>query len=104
MAAPVVPSLRSELVVALKRLKLGRIVDTLPERLVLADKQDMTFDDLLLLVVTDEITRRDNTAADTRANQARLDPTMRLELGQDVEGEPRQTHARGRIRDSRCRR
>ena len=59
MAAPVVPSLRSELVVALKRLKLGRIVDTLPERLVLADKQDMTFDDLLLLVVTDEITRRD---------------------------------------------
>ena len=58
MAAPAPHILNSELVVALKRLKLGRIADTLPERLVLADKQDMTFDDLLLLVLTDEIARR----------------------------------------------
>ena len=72
-------ALNSELVVALKRLKLGRIADTLPERLVLADKQEMTFDDLLLLVLTDEIARRDNTAADLRASAARLDPAMRLE-------------------------
>ena len=74
------PTLNAELVVALKRLKLGRIADTLPERLVLADKQEMTFDDLLLLVLTDEITRRDNTAADTRAREARLDPQNRLEV------------------------
>jgi hypothetical protein len=67
-------------VTALKRLKLGRVVETLPDRLVLADKQDMTFDDLLLLVLTDEITRRDNAATDIRANQAGLDPAMRLEL------------------------
>ncbi len=73
------PVLNSELVVALKRLKLGRIADTLPERLVLADKQEMTFDDLLLLVLTDEIARRDNTAAELRASEARLDPAMRLE-------------------------
>ena len=79
MAAPSSPILNAELVVALKRLKLGRIADTLPERLVLADKQEMTFDDLLLLVLTDEIARRDNTAADTRASEARLDPAMRLE-------------------------
>ena len=72
-------ALNSELVVALKRLKLGRIIDTLPERLVLADKQEMTFDDLLLLVLTNEIARRDNTAADLRASAARLDPAMRLE-------------------------
>jgi hypothetical protein len=71
--------LNSELVLALKRLKLGRIADTLPERLVLADKQEMTFDDLLLLILTDEIARRDNTAADLRASEARLDPAMRLE-------------------------
>jgi DNA replication protein DnaC len=71
--------LNAELVVALKRLKLGRIADTLPERLVLADKQEMTFDDLLLLILTDEIARRDNTAADLRASEARLDPAMRLE-------------------------
>jgi DNA replication protein DnaC len=79
MASPSSPILNSELVVALKRLKLGRIADTLPERLVLADKQEMTFDDLLLLVLTDEIARRDNTAADNRANEAHLDPAMRLE-------------------------
>jgi hypothetical protein len=39
----------------------------------------MTFDDLLLLILTDEIARRDNTAADLRASEARLDPAMRLE-------------------------
>ncbi len=66
-------------VTALKRLKLGRILDTLPERLVLADKQEMSLDDLLLLVLTDEIARRDSTAADNRARDAGLDPAMRLE-------------------------
>lgn len=74
------PRLNPEIVVALKRLKLGRIADTLPDRLVLADKQEMTFEDLLLLLLTDEIARRDNTAADNRAHDAGLDPTMRLEL------------------------
>lgn len=74
------PTLNPELVTALKRLKLGRMAETLPERLVLADKQDMTFDELLLLVLTDEIARREDTAADNRAAEARLDPSMRLEL------------------------
>jgi DNA replication protein DnaC len=72
--------LNSDLVGALKRLKLGRIAETLPDRLVLADKQDMTFEDLFLLVLTDEITRRDSAAADSRARDANLDPSMRLEL------------------------
>ena len=79
MSMPSSTVLNAELVVALKRLKLGRIADTLPERLVLADKQEMTFADLLLLILTDEIARRDNTAADLRASEARLDPAMRLE-------------------------
>ena len=69
-----------ELVDALKRLRLGRIALSLPERLVLADKQEMSFDDLLLMILTDEIARRDNTAADNRAAEAGIDPTMRLEL------------------------
>jgi len=73
------PAINPELITALKRLKLGRILDTLPERLVLADKQDMSFDDVLLLVLTDEITRRDSAAADNRAHTAGLDPSMRLE-------------------------
>ncbi len=74
------PAINPELVVALKRLKLGRVVDTLPDRLVLAEKQDMTFEELMLLVLTDEIARRDATAADNRATEAALESTMRLEL------------------------
>jgi DNA replication protein DnaC len=76
----VTPTLNHELVSALKRLKLGPIAETLPDRLVLADKQEMSFEDLFLLVLTDEITRRDNAAADIRARDAGLDPAMRLEL------------------------
>ena len=74
------PQLTPELVDALKRLRLGRIALSLPERLVLADKQDMSFEDLLLMILTDEITRRENTAADNRAAEAGLDSSMRLEL------------------------
>lgn len=68
-----------ELVSTLKRLKLGPIADTLPERLVLADKQDMTFEQLLLLVLSDEVLRRESTAAARRARDAQLDPEMRIE-------------------------
>lgn len=74
------PLVNPELVTALKRLRLGRIVETLPERLVLADKQQMPLEDVLLLVLTDEIARRDATAAQSRARQADLDPGMRFEL------------------------
>jgi len=72
--------LNPDLVAALKRLRLGRIADTLPDRLVLADKQEMSFDDLLLMLLTDEIARRDQTAADNRASEAGLEPSMRLEV------------------------
>lgn len=74
-----IASVNPELVEALKRLRLGRIANSLPERLVLADKQEMGFEDLLLMLLTDEIARRDNAAADNRAADAGLDPTMRLE-------------------------
>ena len=77
---PSSPTLNPELLDALKRLKLGRIAATLPDRLVLADKQEMAFDELLLMIFTDEISRRDNAAADNRATDAGLDPAMRLEL------------------------
>lgn len=73
------PTISPELVSALKRLKLGPVAEMLPERLVLAEKQDMPFADLLLLLLTDEITRRDSTAAARRATVAGLDPDMVLE-------------------------
>jgi DNA replication protein DnaC len=74
------PALSPELVAALKRLKLGPMAATLPDRFVLAAKQDMAFDELFLLVLSDEISRRESTAAQRRANDASLDPEMRLEL------------------------
>jgi DNA replication protein DnaC len=74
------PPISPELVEALKRLRLGRIALTLPDRLVLADKQEMSFEELLLMLLTDEIARRDNAAADNRATEAGLDKEMRLEL------------------------
>jgi DNA replication protein DnaC len=69
-----------ELVSSLKRLRLGGLIETLIERLVLADKQDMSFEDFLLLILNDEIARRDSSAASRRALAGHLDPNMRIEL------------------------
>lgn len=69
----------SELVAALKRLKLGKILDILPERLAMAKQQKMTHQDLLLLLLHDEIARRDSKSTEERARTAQLDPEMRIE-------------------------
>jgi DNA replication protein DnaC len=68
-----------ELVAAMRRLRLGRLVSTLAERIALAEKQDMPFEDFLLMLFTDEIARRDNSAAERRAQEAGLDPDMVFE-------------------------
>jgi len=73
---PISPDLRA----VLRRLKLSPILDTLPERFLLARQQKMTHQDFLLLVLADEAARRDSLAASLRAQRARLDPAMQLEL------------------------
>ena len=70
-----------DLKTVLRRLKLSRMLDTLPERLTLARQQKMPHQDLLLQVLSDEVTRRDSLAVTLRVQKARLDPTMRLEPG-----------------------
>jgi DNA replication protein DnaC len=72
-------SLSVDLVGALRRLRLGRMIDTLPDRMALAEAQAMTFEDLLTLVLTDEIARRDATAVDNRVASAKLERDMCLE-------------------------
>jgi len=72
---PIDPDLKK----ALKRLKLGRMLDTLPERLTLARQQQMPHQDFLLLIVADEISRRDSQNQQRRARQAHLDPEMQFE-------------------------
>jgi DNA replication protein DnaC len=64
---------------ALKRLRLGRILDTLDQRLVLAEKQEIPMQDFLLLILSDEIARRQASAATRRADDAGLDPDMAFE-------------------------
>ena len=74
-AAPVSPELRA----LLRRLKLGPVLDTLPERLVLARGRTMPHAEFLELVLADEVARRDRTSAARRAAAAGRDPTMTLE-------------------------
>ena len=78
MSAPT-PTVSAELRTALKRLKLGYLIDVLPERMLLADKQQMPFDETLLVLLTDEISRRESTATARRADAAGLDSDMSLE-------------------------
>jgi DNA replication protein DnaC len=72
-------SLNPELVTALKRLRLGGMLPTLLDRLMLADQQSVPFQEVLLMLLSDEISRRDSGAAERRAQQAGLDPDMVLE-------------------------
>lgn len=73
------PSIQPELISVLKRLKLGHIADTLPDRLVLAKKHEMSLEDLMLLVLSDEISRRESSSTERRARDAGLDPAMTIE-------------------------
>jgi DNA replication protein DnaC len=73
------PDLRS----ILRRLKLGRM-DTLPERIALARGQKMSYQDFLVLVLGDEVSRRDGLAATMRAQRARLEPALQLEQWDDT--------------------
>jgi DNA replication protein DnaC len=68
-----------DLKTVLRRLRLGRMLDTLPERFTLARQQQMPHPDFLLLVLADEASRRDSQSATLRAQRAHLDPAMQLE-------------------------
>ena len=69
----------AELKTLLRRLKLGKLLDTLPERLALARAEHLPHHDFLEMLLTDEITRRDRQSAQLRAKTAHLDPGMHLD-------------------------
>src|SRR4051794_3657090 len=77
------PVISPELNGLLRRLKLGRCTDTLPERLALANSRDMGHAEFLELVLADEVTRRETTSAALRARTAGLDPDMCFENWDD---------------------
>jgi DNA replication protein DnaC len=68
-----------DLVTTLKKLKLSKMLDTLPERLVLAKQQKTPYQDFLLLALGDEASRRDSLSATIRARRANLDPDATFE-------------------------
>jgi DNA replication protein DnaC len=78
MSAPT-PVIGNDLKTVLRQVKLGRCLDTLPERLALAKARNLSHAEFLELVLSDEVTRRETTSAALRARAAALDPDMGLE-------------------------
>lgn len=78
MSAPA-PSISPELRSLMRRLKLGKLLDTLPERLALARTHELTHSEFLEHLFSDEVTRRDLAGASLRARAAHLDPSMVIE-------------------------
>ncbi len=72
-----------ELKTLLRRVKLGRCLDTLPERLTLAHQQKLTHHEFLEALLADEVTRRECSHA-LRAKTAGLDPAMLLDRWDDT--------------------
>jgi DNA replication protein DnaC len=79
MSTAPAPSVDAELKALLRRVKLGRMLDTLPERLALARTESLPYADFLSLLLADEVERRDRSSAQLRARAAKLDPGMRID-------------------------
>ena len=73
------PTISPELKALLRQVKLGRCLDTLPERLALAQGSSLPYAEFLEPVLADEVMRRESTSATQRAKGAGLDPGMTLE-------------------------
>jgi DNA replication protein DnaC len=78
-AAAPAPGIDAELKALLRRVKLGRMLDTLPERLALARSESLPHADFLSLLLSDEVERRDRSSAELRARAAKLAPGMRID-------------------------
>jgi DNA replication protein DnaC len=73
-----------DLKTVLRSLKLSKMLDTLPERLIAGRQSKMPHQDFLLTVLSDEVSRRQSNAVHLRAERATLDPTMQLEAWDDT--------------------
>lgn len=72
------PTISTELRQLLRRVKLGRTLDALPERLSLAKSSKLSHAEFLELILSDEVDRRDRASNTLRARKARLDPAMTI--------------------------
>ena len=83
MSAPAM-AVPPELKALMRRLKLGQLLHTLPERAALARQHDLSHLEFLEQLLCDEAQRRDTTSAGLRARAAHLDPAMVLEAWDDT--------------------
>jgi DNA replication protein DnaC len=72
-------NLDPDLVRLLKRLKLGRLVPTLPERLALARAQHLDYAAFLTLLLADEVQRREQQALEQHLIQAGFEERVTLD-------------------------
>lgn len=85
-AAPAVKPIEvsADLKALMRRLKLGQLLDTLPERLALARSNRLPHHDFQEMLVADEVARRDRKSTQLRAKAAHLDPQMQLQAWDDT--------------------
>ena len=69
----------TELKPLLKRLKLGAMLNTLPERLALARREQLDYATFLQILMADEVTRRDHRNLEVRLQKAGFEEICRLE-------------------------
>jgi DNA replication protein DnaC len=69
----------TELKPLLKRLKLGAMLNTLPERLALARRDQLDHAAFLQILLADEVSRRDNGRLEVHLQQAGFEEVCRLE-------------------------
>ena len=69
----------SELKPLLKRLRLGYLLNTLPERLALARRDQLDYAAFLQIILADEVTRRDNRNLEMHLQKAGFEEICRLE-------------------------
>jgi DNA replication protein DnaC len=72
-------SVTAELKPLLKRLKLGAMMDTLPERLSLARRDQLDYAVFLQILLADEVDRRDNRNLELRLQKAGFEEICRFE-------------------------
>jgi DNA replication protein DnaC len=69
----------SELKPLLNRLRLGYLMNTLPERLALARREQLDYAAFLQIILADEVTRRDNRNLEMHLQRAGFEEICRLE-------------------------
>jgi DNA replication protein DnaC len=73
------PAIDTDLARLMRRLKLGLLAPTLPERLALARAQQLDYAAFLTLLLADEVQRRDQVGLERRLAQASFEDCVTLE-------------------------